>query len=85
MEVGDWYREQTFNKKNGKKEWKYYTIKNITPENSTAEIDVYKIFHDKRISGPKQYFSDMEVFEKCTKVSAEYAHSRLKIKPPEKK
>ncbi|MCL2705988.1 MAG: hypothetical protein FWE72_07245 [Spirochaetaceae bacterium] len=84
MEIGDWYREKTYNLKNGKEEWKYYHIKNINPENSMAEIDVYKIFYNGNISPPKQYASHIEVFEKCTKLSADYAYTVLKIKPPEK-
>jgi hypothetical protein len=82
MEIGDWYREKTFNAKNGKDEWKYYNIKNIIPENNSAEIDVYKIFYDGKISEPKKYTSSVEVFESCTKLSAEYAYASLKIKPP---
>ncbi|MCL2294968.1 MAG: hypothetical protein FWC36_08915 [Spirochaetes bacterium] len=83
MKIGDWYREQTFNLKNGKEEWKYYNVKNIILENNNAEIDVYKIFCDGNISAPRQYTSPIEVFENCTKLSAEYAYSELKIKPPE--
>jgi len=82
MEIGDWYREQTYNLKNGKAEWKYYHIKNIIPENNIAEIDVYKIFHNGNISTPKQSNSPVEVFEKLTKLSAEYAYTVLKIKLP---
>ena len=83
MEIGDWYREKTFNQKNGKDEWKYYQIKNINPETNIAEIVVYKIFFNGNISEPKQYTSPVEVFEKCTKLSADYAFTVLKIKPPE--
>ena len=83
MKDGEWYREKTYNIKNGKEEWKYYNIKNINPENNIAEIDVYKIFYDGKISEPKKYNSPVEVFERFTKLSAEYAYSILKIKPPE--
>ena len=85
LEIGDWYREKTFNKKNGKDEWKYYYIKDINPETSIADIDVYRIYYNGNISEPKQYTSHIEVFEKCTRLSADYAITVLKIKPPAEK
>ena len=85
MKAGDWYREKTFNLKNGKDEWKYYNIKEINPETNIADISVYKIFYNGNISEAKQYTSHIEVFEKCTKLSAEYAITVLKIKPSAEK
>ncbi len=83
MEKGEWYREKIFNLQNGKEEWKYYNIKEVIPGNNSVEIDVYKIYYTGKISAPRKYYSPMEVIEKCTKVSADYAYSILKIKPEE--
>ncbi|MDX9800338.1 MAG: hypothetical protein RBT69_03265 [Spirochaetia bacterium] len=83
MEIGEWYREKAFNAKNGKEEWKYYYIREIIPENNSAEMDIYRIYFNGRVSAPRKWTSPVELIETLTKVSGDYACSVLKIKPPQ--
>ena len=82
METGTWYREKTFNQKNGKDEWKYYYVKDIIPETGEAEIDIYRIYHDGRVSEPRTGRTYSDLLEQMARVSEEYACSELHISPP---
>ena len=83
MQEGDWYREKSFNQKNGKDEWKYYYVRDIIPENNDAELDIYRIYYNGRVSEPRKGRSPADLIEQMTKVSSDYACSVLKIPPPQ--
>jgi hypothetical protein len=82
MQSGEWYREKVFNLKNAMDEWKYYYIKEVVEGINTAEISVYKVYWTGKISEPRNFSCPIDVVEKLTKVSAEYACTILKLKPP---
>ena len=83
MENGEWYREKAFNPQNSKDEWKYYYVREVVPETATAEMDIYRVYYTGKVSAPRKGSSPVELIEKLTKVSGDYACSVLKIKAPQ--
>ena len=82
MENGEWYSEKVYNPIIGREEWKYYYVREIVPENNNAELDIYRVYYNGKVSSPRKFTSPVDLVEQMTKVSGDYACSVLNIKPP---
>jgi len=79
MEIGEWYRVETVNPDNGKREWKYYRVDEIYND-GTIGIEVYKIYWNGRISGRRKSQSSATALEQCARVPEEVAKEELNLK-----
>ena len=82
MKIGKWYREESINPDNGKKEWKYYYVTDELSDEYLA-IDVYKVFSDGRVSRKHTSECHTSTLDRLTLVSKDLALQTLGIEDPE--
>ena len=82
MKTGKWYREESINADNGKKEWKYYYVSEEL-NNGYLAIDVYKVHWNGKPSKRHKSECHSSTLDRLTLVSKDLALQVLGIEDPE--